>query len=173
MNAMKFNKTRFRNVAVICSVFFVIPAALVNLGLRFNISPSHVPIGFWRACPADEIGVGDIVTFDIFDVYIYNPGAFDERMAKKITTKFIKRVAALPGAIITKSGDEISVNGETYPLALADGHIRGNVDYPLIVPLGAVWMLSNSLLSYDSRYYGPVPMDSIIEKNKPLLTWEW
>ncbi|MDR2175236.1 MAG: S26 family signal peptidase [Synergistaceae bacterium] len=171
---MKTNKKTLRNVTalVLCAGAAVVP--FLFLGLRLNLTPSHVPAGFWRARPAASAGpvrVGDVITYDVREFYAAEPRIAEERMTFA-APRVIKRVAALPGALIDLSGDTFVVDGKAYPRARRAGNTWSKVDYPLVVPEGTVWLMDDVLAAYDSRYHGPLPMRLIKEKNEPLWVWE-
>lgn len=80
------------------------------------------------------------------------------------TVRVLKRVVAVQGDTVEVRGDVAYVNGslsEVAPRArIGDRPMRFG---PLIVPEGHVFVLGdNRPISLDSRFIGPVPMDSVI-----------
>jgi type IV secretory pathway protease TraF len=168
---MKFDRRGFRNVVLILSCAAVVVVLFHVCGLRVNFTPSHVPVGLWRALPADSISVGDVVSYDIYDLYFAEPQVYEERM-RFFHSRLIKKVAALPGSVVELSGDVVVIDGTEFSKAqIADDSWR-KVDYPLVVPEGAVWIMADVTNAYDSRYHGPLPISMIREKCEPVVVWE-
>lgn len=102
------------------------------------------------------VSVGDVVVFT-------NPEDSDHEY-------LVKRVIATEGQTVTFIGGRVFVDGEaldedyavgkTYALQEA---VDVDIDYPYTVPEGCVWVMGdNRENSADSRYFGPVPEDSIV-----------
>jgi len=173
-------------------VAFAVCAATVLLGtllmarvagLRVNATPS-MPRGLWRVTSAEKpLRRGQVVTACPPDTpamreavrrgYIPDgscPGGYEP---------LVKPVAALAGDRVTVSAAGVAVNDEpiarTAQLAL-DGAGR-RID-PVAagvyrVARDEVWILSaHDPRSFDSRYFGPVPMASILGEARPLLVIE-
>lgn len=95
------------------------------------------------------------------------------------TKDFIKRVIGLPGDKIEIQDQKIFVNGEIYEDKhgyYADRRVRkSNPGHPeqFTVPKGHIFVMGdNRDHSYDSRYWGYVPMDTI--KGKAfIIYWSW
>jgi conjugative transfer signal peptidase TraF len=90
----------------------------------------------------------------------------------------MKVVVAREGDIVNCAAEGIRVNGKllsnTRPL-LQDSHGRPLRPWPYgryIVQPGEVWVASTfNGASFDSRYFGPIPVSTIRLWLKPLLTW--
>ncbi|MDR1943409.1 MAG: S26 family signal peptidase [Synergistaceae bacterium] len=168
--SLKVDRKGLRSVSFlvisVCGVVLLFPI----LGLRINLTSSHVPVGLWRAYPADSVSVGDVITFDVYDLFFESPQVYDERM-KFDSSKLLKKVAALPGAVIERSGDLVIIDGKELQGAKIMKNSWCRVEYPLVVPDGAVWLMADSETAFDSRYHGPLPVRLIREKNKPVLVW--
>ena len=87
----------------------------------------------------------------------------------------LKPVAAVAGDTVDVTAAGVSVNGVVIvPPGLALDR-AGRPASPMrpghyIVPAGAVWLLSaHSARSWDSRYYGPVPVAGVRGRAWPLL----
>lgn len=90
-------------------------------------------------------------------------------------TTLLKRVIATEGQTVDLVDGKVMVDGEvldepytngkpSYPL---DRHAPGidGVSFPLVVPEGHVWLMGdNRTNSLDSRYYGPIPVSTIIAR---------
>jgi type IV secretory pathway protease TraF len=167
---MKIDVTGLRNLALILFCAALVIAAFPVFGLRINITSSHVPVGLWRSYSAAAIEVGDVVVYDIYDLFLKNPQIYEDGMTFE-SSRIMKIVAALSGAMIERSGDEVIVDGTRYPDARILKKSWCNVEYPMIVPDGSVWLMADVLRAFDSRYHGPVPVSLIREKVRPILVW--
>ena len=90
----------------------------------------------------------------------------------------LKVIAGLPGDVVEVEAGWISVNGDR--LARSATVARDSAGRPLAhVPWGKrqvgrddVWLLGlNNRRSWDSRYFGPIPLRAIRGVVEPLLTW--
>lgn len=94
---------------------------------------------------------------------------------------YIKRIVGLPGDKVEVRDKKIFVNGQKWedPYGVNKGGLYGeevekNVTFgPYTVPVGTVFAMGdNRDRSYDSRYWGPVPIEDI--KGKALMIyWSW
>jgi conjugative transfer signal peptidase TraF len=89
----------------------------------------------------------------------------------------LKPIAARAGDTVEVSQKGISVNGKLLPNTISfkiDAekrlmHVWPNGTY--IVQPGTVWVLSTyNKYSYDSRYYGPIQLSTVITHAKPFWT---
>jgi signal peptidase I len=96
-----------------------------------------------------------------------------------IKAPLIKRVVGLPGDLISASGDEILVNGSALPepnascgqppYAEQESHEPLQFD-PVRVPPDSIFLLGdNRYMSYDSRSFGPVPMNRL--RGRPVYIY--
>jgi signal peptidase I len=87
---------------------------------------------------------------------------------------FIKRVVAVAGQTIQVSGNAVTIDGK--PIADPNAHYvkRDHVDFgPYTVPAGHVFVMGdNRDESYDSRFWGPVPMEDI-KGLAMVIYWSW
>jgi conjugative transfer signal peptidase TraF len=86
----------------------------------------------------------------------------------------VKRVAASYGDHVCRAGQSVSVNGHTVAIALR----RDSLGRPLPVWRGCfdlkpdqIFLITSPSTSFDSRYFGPVPGGSVIERIAPLWTF--
>lgn len=94
------------------------------------------------------------------DIVVFNPPTDDK--------PYIKRIIGLPGDEISFQNGHVYVNG----VELVEEHITKETNCPtsscreaIIVPEGYVYVLGdNRTSSEDSRYFGPITIDSIIGK---------
>jgi type IV secretory pathway protease TraF len=167
---MRIDRRAARKVALL-TVCFLAPAAVFAAGdLRINLTASHVPAGIWRARAPGVLKVGDVISYSKDEFYAARPEIEEERMSF-VSPVVIKRVAALPGATIARSGDALAIDGAPYPQARIGDESWRKVDYPLTVPDGHVWLMADSAAAYDSRYHGPLPTRLVREKLTPVLVW--
>lgn len=175
---MQIDRRRARHVAVICAIaaLILIPAmAFGAMGYRINRTASHVPAGIYRAkTQGGEMKIGDVVTFDVDDIYEIYPDRRDE--GNIYNKKLMKIVAALGGSVVERSGDMMMIDGREYPhTAFAplrlDGSDPCKITYPHVVAPDHVWVMNDSRNAYDSRYFGDIPISVIREKVEPVLLW--
>jgi signal peptidase I len=89
---------------------------------------------------------------------------------------FIKRVIGLPGDEIRIVNDKIYINGKLYhdPHGVYRDNTRETKNLgPFVVPEDSLFVMGdNRDHSYDSRYWGFVPMESV--KGKAMIIyWSW
>jgi conjugative transfer signal peptidase TraF len=89
----------------------------------------------------------------------------------------LKQIAALPGDTVTLGEAFLAVNGRILtraPIRRVDSRGRPLEHVPFghhEVSQGQVWVLGvNPDRSWDSRYFGPIPVESIVGSAQPLLT---
>jgi type IV secretory pathway protease TraF len=168
---MKFDRKNLVNVTSILVFAAPLIAEFGVLDLRINITSSHVPVGIWRAFPPEKIDAGDVIRYNVSEFYAAMPQVREERMHFR-SDRILKRVAALPGSLIEMSGDAVAIDGWEYPNAfVVSDRSWIKVEYPLVVPEGAVWLMADVRDAYDSRYHGPVPVKLIKEKCEPVIVW--
>jgi signal peptidase I len=94
---------------------------------------------------------------------------------------YIKRIVGLPGDKVEVRDKKIYINGEKWDESfgvnkggLYGEEVEKNVTFgPYTVPIGTVFAMGdNRDRSYDSRYWGPVPIEDI--KGKAIMIyWSW
>ena len=89
---------------------------------------------------------------------------------------FIKRLIGLPRDTIRVVNNRIYINGKPYddPYGVYGGREKENQNLgPIIVPDGSLFVMGdNRDHSYDSRYWGFVPMESVKGK-AVIIYWSW
>lgn len=140
--------------------------------LLWNASAS-APIGLYAIWPAQRLGVTELVAVDPPEPL----AAFlAERRYLPRGVALMKRIVALPGQEVCRSGFAVTVDG----VAMGDALARDRLGRPLPVWQGCRriaadqvflmnWQVRDSL---DSRYFGPVPANRIIGRAIPLWTDE-
>jgi conjugative transfer signal peptidase TraF len=157
--------TYFSALAATASIF-IDPAKK----LLWNASAS-VPVGLYRIVRADRLDVTDLAVVMPPDDLA---GFLDERRYLPRGLPLLKRVLALSGTTVCRNGAEITAYGMTYGQARErDGQGR-----PLPVWQGcrtlrvgeAFFMNWDSPDSFDSRYFGPLPLTTVVGRAIPLWT---
>lgn len=153
-------------------------AAFAWGGYRVNFTPSY-PLGLWQIETLDRpVAVGD-------RVFICPPSSPAVDLARERgylprglcpagAAPLIKTVAALAGQSIRIEGQVII---DDMPLAASTVHARDAEGRPMtpwtggVVPEGEVFLHSDFVGSYDSRYFGPLPADGILGLAREILTF--
>jgi conjugative transfer signal peptidase TraF len=162
-------------VIALISVF----AAGHFIGLRLNMTPSY-PLGLWRAIPPGrEVLVGDTVLIcpppsPTFAVALER-GYLVRGVCPGWMSPLIKTVAAVAGQRV-EIGSAVLVDGK--PVPISDIH-HTDASGRLLnawpggrVPPDQVFLLSSYAGSYDSRYFGPVPIEGLLGLAIPVITFE-
>ena len=138
--------------------------------LIWNASAS-LPIGFYRLEPPTDLALGDLVAV-----------APPEPLAQFVAARgyvgpgvpLLKRVTALPGTRVCRSGATITFDG----LVLGTARERDSLGRPLPVWQGCrivgahevFFMNREAEDSLDGRYFGPLPLGSVTARIVPLWT---
>lgn len=145
-------------------------ALLVFFGLRtFVIEPYDIPSGSMET----TIMTGDRVFAEKVSYYFRDvqPGDIVTFNSPEVAGQvLIKRCIATAGQTVDLVDGAVFVDGQrldepythelpSYPLRTASGE---EISYPYTVPDGYIWVMGdNRTNSSDSRYFGPVPEDSV------------
>jgi len=144
---------------------------------RINTTAS-VPRGVWRV-EAAQPGRGDVA------LICPPPAAAALAKARSYvgagecpgdTEALLKPIAAVAGDLVRVSARGIEVNGRLLVnSAPAAVDTQGRPMMPVRpgeyrVPAGSVWVVSqHSPLSFDSRYFGPIPAQGVLGRARPIL----
>ena len=160
--------------AMLASVCLIVGPALLAPSPRlvWNASAS-LPVGLYRVHTADRLSVGEIVL-------ARTPAAlspiFAERGYLPEGVPLLKRIAALPGCIVCRDGLQIAIDGTA--AGLARGRDRAGRMLPAWQGCrklggGEIFLMNRGVPdSLDGRYFGAVPVASIIGRAEPLWTFE-
>jgi conjugative transfer signal peptidase TraF len=153
-----------------------------SAGLRVNESPS-LPIGIWHVSPLDrDLRRGDIVSFCPPDTPTFREarprGYLSAGHCEEGYEPLLKPVAAIAGDRVSGSDDGISINGRLIANSKSldrDGSGR-SLPSPrardVIVARDEVWVISSyNPLSFDSRYFGSIPLSRIEGLARPLFVF--
>ncbi|AVC45619.1 conjugative transfer signal peptidase TraF (plasmid) [Rhizobium leguminosarum bv. viciae] len=164
------------SMAAVAAILLAVTA--VAGGYRINLTPSE-PLGLWRIIPLHRPAAVDDLLF------ICPPETAAMRAARARgylrsgscpggVAPLIKTVIAVAGQHI-EIGVSVSVDGwgvSSSSLALRDGKGRPLTPFPSgIVPPGYVFLHSAFPGSYDSRYFGPVPISGILGLAQEVFTY--
>lgn len=153
-------------------------AALVVAPARFGYAPAFiwnasasVPIGLYRLAPVERPDIGDFVVVSPPEPL----AAFlAERGYLPSGVPLIKRVLGLAGATICRRGATIIA----YDHAYGEARERDRLGRPLPVWQGCRRLAAGEVFlmnwdapdSLDGRYFGPLPVTSIVARALPLWT---
>ena len=162
-------------VAIVLTAFASV--ALMLSGSE-NETPSYiwnasesVPIGLYRLQPVAQLRVTELVAIrppepleTFLDLNGYLP----------IGVPMLKRILALPGQTVCRSGLAIAVDG----IAVGTARERDGRGRPLpgwqgcrVLPAGDIFVMNwQSAESFDGRYFGPIPASAVIGKAVPVWT---
>ncbi|WP_375778611.1 S26 family signal peptidase [Bradyrhizobium sp. ma5] len=138
----------------------------------WNASAS-IPIGLYRVQPADRLFVTELLAVQppeplatFLDLNGYLPAGLP----------MLKRVLALPGQTVCRSGLTVSVDA----IEMGEARDRDACGRPLpkwqgcrVVGEGELFVMNwQSTNSLDGRYFGFLPASSVIGRALPVWTWE-
>ncbi|WP_144578811.1 conjugative transfer signal peptidase TraF [Agrobacterium sp. DE0009] len=148
-------------------------------GYRLNLTPSE-PLGLWRIEELQRsVAIGDLVflcppmtaTF----TEAWRRGYLRRGLCAGGFAPLIKAVAALPGQHVDIT-DHVLIDGRPVPSSAVWGRDgEGRVLLPDsggVVPPHHLFLHSAYASSYDSRYFGPVPVSGLLGLARPVLTFE-
>jgi conjugative transfer signal peptidase TraF len=146
-------------------------ALAITIGPRFALNwTASMPRGlYWRSAPTSAIARGVTVIACVPQPYAalaHQAGYLDAGVCDGVST-VLKTVAAVAGDRVVLSAAGVAVNGAqlegSRPL-LADEQGRPVRHVPFgtyVLRPGQVWLASPKQRSYDSRYFGPVPVGNV------------
>ena len=150
-------------------------------GYRINTTPSF-PLGLWQIEPMPHgVAVGETV--------FICPPPKDPLMKSGRDRGYLHRGASCPDGfapliktIVATAGQKVTVHGGQVfvddgqllhsTILARDGEGRAMRSYSGgTVPPGFVFLHSDFVASYDSRYFGPIPAKGILGLAKPVFTF--
>lgn len=151
-----------------------ITAALKQVGIGYNNTES-APIGIWSKQKLEKIERGKLIAFcppntAVIKYLVAIRPSMKGSCEETGSIEFIKAVGAVEGDTVTLQENENAlINGVEVPNTTADTKIA----FPpgeYKVNSGEVWTFSTyNEDSYDSRYFGPVPISNICGMAVPLF----
>lgn len=145
-------------------------------GLRLNLTPS-APLGLWWIAPLRRPAmVGDrVFVCPPHEVSVLGRarGYLQAGLCPSGVAPLIKIVAAVSGQRV-EIGSTVVIDGAPLPnsnLHATDGEGRPLASWPGgIVPAGQLFLYSAFKASYDSRYFGPLPISGLLGLARPIFT---
>lgn len=147
-------------------------------GIRQYVAePFEVPTGSMET----TIMSGDMIFAEKVSYHFSSPQTDDIVVFSDPQTPsrvLVKRVIATAGQTVDMRGGDVYIDGapvsepyaqgSSYPLSKTAGNV--SLSYPTTVPAGCVWVMGdNRENSSDSRFFGPVKVDTIF--GKAVLTY--
>ena len=157
--------------------------AFSEFGFVFNFTHS-APFGIYRSAPEPTLPSHGKSPYAFFCPDQRWPGLMNNPNTRHSLgtcpdgfAALLKPVVAWPGDAVTTSPAGVAVNGTPVPNSAPltrDSLGRELHPYPYgkyQVLAGQIWVVSSySSKSFDSRYFGPVPLKSVREWVRPLIT---
>ncbi len=163
MHNILLNKS-MRRVLLFAIWFALVLALAFGAGLRLNPTPS-LPKGIYRVVSGVP-AKGDLVAFCLegeFAQLALERGYLEPGSCPSGLRPLLKRLSGMPGDV---------VNPYASPICTEDSHGRpmSAALTPGVIPSGMALVLADHPGSFDSRYFGFVPLDSL-QRVKPLFTF--
>lgn len=150
--------------------------------MTFIITANPMPRLLWnasRSVPVGLYGVETVGKLSVADLVVaVAPGPFATLFAKRgylpLDVPLIKRILALPGQFVCRTGLLITVDGQAMGIALA--HDRRGRALPVwrgcrLIARDEVFLMNvDQAASLDGRYFGPTPFTAIVGRAVPLWT---
>lgn len=176
---MNISNTGFiKLLSVVVALLSIAAFAAYQAGYRVNLTNSY-PMGIWKLAD-DEVTKGSMVLFCPPDKPVFTEARNREYLKYGVCPGFyaplIKRLVATEGDLLTVS-DSISINGSSLQNStLIDVDSRGNKLPKLAVsgeiPEGLAFLVSDyNERSFDSRYFGLIPVEQIRSTINPVYLW--
>jgi conjugative transfer signal peptidase TraF len=136
--------------------------------LIWNASAS-VPIGLYAVHPAVTLRTNELLV-----VTPPEPLAtfLDARRYLPKGIPLLKHVAALPGQTVCRTGEMVTIDGNSVGGALGRDHLGRSL--PVwrgcrVIATGEVFLMNRqSVASLDGRYFGPLPATTIVGRADPI-----
>ena len=173
---------RTMTAAAVALIALAIPACLARvLHLRITLTDSSAPAGIYRLVTCASAGRGALVA-----ACLPQPIASAGLMRGYLrlgdcpagAEPVAKVIGALPGDVVAVEPGWVAVNGARFQDSRTAA--RDSAGKPLAhvpwgvrrVGTGEVWLFGfNDPRSWDSRYFGPIPLTSIRGALQPVVTW--
>lgn len=151
---------------------FVLQAAIVGAAVwgGMTVAMERYKIGIdaqsSTSIPGKRVFIIDLRNTDFVrgDLVAFYTHGFDPYFPDG--TRFVKRVVGLPGDHVIVGDPLITVEGKPtgWGVLLADhmGVPQEHFRRDLVVPEGHIWVMGGSHDSFDSRYWGVLPVDRLI-----------
>lgn len=175
--------SRSRRVLLVAAgLALAVVSLFTAAGGRICLSPS-APAGLYLPA-ALPLGAGTWVQLCLPEPIVsfgrargYHPPGWPPASCPDGSAAVLKRIAALPGDLVEVREEGLVVNGRllggTGPQPLDSDHrpLPWLAGLRQRVPEGRCWVYSDTISnSWDSRYYGAIPMVSIVTAMRPVVT---
>lgn len=162
MNSILLNRRALFAVLWLVLAFALI-ALLAGAGFRFNPTPS-LPKGIYRIVSGapEKDGLVSFCLEGEFAELALERGYLEPGSCPSGLRPLLKRLAGLPGDFVAPSA---------FPIRSVDSHGRPMLPAlaPGVVPFGMALVLADHPGSFDSRYFGFVPLESL-QRVEPVFT---
>jgi conjugative transfer signal peptidase TraF len=181
---LKVNTARFKKVCIL-SIFIlasviILGCLLYAIGIRLNLS-SSLPLGVWKIDKSfSHIEKGDHVWFtptkEIAKFALQRDYLERNNQVENNCVPLLKIVYGLPGDTYTFHDDFIRINN--VPVEKAKRRRTDSKGRPMpqisngIVRPNHLFVLTLNTHSFDSRYYGTIPIKNVKGTAIPILTWK-
>jgi conjugative transfer signal peptidase TraF len=176
-NSRRANRPRPIHMFTVVAVVLIGSFQICDvIGLRINASPS-LPLGLYVITNDNRAKLVEFCPPEPFATFAIERRYREAGSCSDGAAPLLKPVAARPRDVVELSTAGISVNGRLLPKTAPlnqDTHGRLLTPWTFgrhIVAPDEVWVASTfNPRSFDSRYFGPIPIDSIRDRVRPLLT---
>lgn len=180
---INFNKARFIKVSIlsisIWGVVIVSGCLLYSFGFRCNLTAS-LPLGVWKINKSfTRIERGDYVWFvptkEIADFALKRGYLIKNNRCENNTIPLLKVVYGLPGDTYFFYEKKLLLNN--LPVKNVERRKTDSLGRIMpTIPNGEVlenqlFVLTTNSHSFDSRYYGAIPIENVKGTAKPIFTW--
>jgi conjugative transfer signal peptidase TraF len=157
--------------------FFLVLIAGWVFGIRLNLTPS-LPLGFYITSHSSNAKLVEFCPQGSAGPISLSRQYRTSGACRDGGAPLLKPAVAFAGDEVEVSANGIRVNGELLPNSA--GRFRDHLQRPLDpwpygtykVEPGTVWVVSSfNSYSFDSRYYGAIPVSSIRHHLRPLWTF--
>lgn len=152
-----FSKAQICMAAVLAAAATVLIANTFLGPIFYTNSTASAPRGIYLAIPG-QVSYGDYAI-------VASPASIPDIHIQQ-GDLLLKKAAAFPGDTYEMTASRLAVNGRVYPVYhLPYLPVQPAGSYA--VPEGTILFLNDPVISLDSRYFGPIPLDNV--KHKVLL----
>ena len=155
MNVISRNKRSLTIFVTVSLLIYLAFALALNSGQRINLTPS-LPLGIYQIVPGKP-AKGDLVSFCLqgkFAELARERGYLQAGSCPNGLRPLLKRLTGLPGNRILP--EALTPHNQD-----SQGRPMPSVLRPGIIPHGMALVLADHPGSFDSRYFGFVPLDSL------------
>lgn len=179
-SSVNTQRRRIVRILVYSATAVSIGYVIVTLHLRFNFT-SSMAVGVYRLVPLPKNGVrrGMMVAAcpppDAAELS-RRRGYLASGPCPYGTELLLKAVVATSGDEVVLSREGVAINGCLLPNSRPLSHDaagRRLLSWPhehSLLTQGQLWLYADNVRSWDSRYWGPVPVADIVAKALPVLT---